>query len=208
MAVEIFQQRTHWEDPGVERPEGSRYWSAAEEPPAEHFNWWFWSTYKDIEDLAKYVQDHGGAKFFPADSLILLSEYSVEMEVLDSGIAVLLYPAETFNGAVLVTRTFKPSGSDHHVVLWWAPTAANSGESVVWQVKYAEVSENGTLNPTLSTMNQIVEAPTGDHIVRKTQFSIGNLTPGNLLVLWICRDGAHASDALACAVELAFVEVK
>ena len=210
MAVEIriFNQRTHWEAQGVERPKGQRYWSAGEEPPAEHFNWFFWATYMDIKDLAAFVQDQAGARFITPEMFTLAGDYTARLEVITDGVwPALAFPPGVFSTAVIPFRAFQPENSPHYVDLYWT-TGVDNGGDVVWQLRWIEIADGEALSKGMSSVAQVIGPYPTAYTLRKTTFEISGLTQGRLVLLWLCRDGGHSADALDSDAYVVFMEVR
>ncbi len=208
-AARIFNQRTHWEAEGVPRALGTRFWQPGEEPPASAFDWWFYSTYKDIEDLAFYLQEHAGAKLLTPEAFTLAGPDAARMGILtDAGVPALIYDDGVVGTAMVALKTSIPSGNSHIVTLWWTGLTANPrGDSVAWNCRYGTVAVNASLNATLQHNVQVAPPHTNPLVLAKTTFEVPSPGAGYILLLWLCRDGESGMDTYAGQTAMVCVEV-
>lgn len=204
----VLEQRTNWESEGVERPQGQRYWQPGEEPPAEHFNWWFWSTFKDIEDLAKWLDEHGVARFLRPDEFTLAGDPAAYMGLVGTTpLPSLVFPAGVVSSAMTMVRGLVPTDQEHYADVYWTCDVATENTTVL-EVRYGELVEGSPVNVSLTTSQHIVGTGGAAYTLVKTTFVLQGITQGRPVVLWVVRNGLHPSDTIQSNVHVLFVEVR
>lgn len=206
----VTLETVEWEDPGVARPEGQRYWQPTEEPPAEHFNQHFYGVYNDLLALARYIEDHGGTKFLLPDAFTLIGDPPAGMAVIGTGsVPALSFADGVISRAKAMIRGFIPTGAGDGTYLdlyWTCPIATNA--TTVWEVRYGQFVEGQPVNVGLTTSQRVVGTGGSANVLVKTTFLMEGLVQGRPTILEVVRNGLHPSDAIEATLYVLFAEVR
>jgi len=196
-ALKILSQRTYWVAEGTEPADESKDWLVRQRPPSSWFDWWFYSTYKDIEELALYVQRFGVSREFSPGQFELPGDDAAHIaEVGTLKLPVAVFAAGVKRHLHIATRVAMPTTEDTVVkVVWSSPNTVASKDAylkIEYQTTGAGESRNG------ATASQAVVAADSQNNLgqNETWINLGSLTQGEMLDIFLIVDATQASHTL------------
>ena len=200
---------TPWESEGVEREEGSRNWLPNEEPPSANFDYHFYWTHKNFQELVEAIEAHLLPQRFYPDSIALIGDDAATYDYIEDAtggkIPVLLFAPGVYQECQIEARvrTNNAVADPKHtqVEIEWS-SVGNQTKVAVWQVKYFVVGDGETFQATPATVQVQASDSSVVHGRVRTTIELPVLVQGKTLVLYVGHDGTNGNDGMeaACAV--------
>ena len=187
---------TEWETQGTERPQGARNWAAAEEPPAENFDFHFYWTFKDLETFVDAIEAQLLPQRFGPESINLVGPNSGSFDALIAAdsrrIPVIKLAAGADEECQLVAKVLKNNGVTSpvatQVAIEWS-SAAVVAKTAGFAVKYQAVAEGATCTGTASTIVKNASDSAVAHGRVRTVIDLPVLVQGKVLELTVVHTG-------------------
>ena len=196
--VLIIDQRTLWVAQGTRPSEESMDWVPRQRPPSDWFDWFFYSTFKDIEDLALFVQHYGMSREITPGQMEMTGEedgaHIGSIGVLE--LPVVVYAAGKERKAHFTTRAIQAQNEDTTVMVVWSSSNTQAGMNAVLKIGYKVTEKGESRDGAISTVTKVVEDSVVAYGQNQTWFTLGALTPGAMLDVFVIVDGTNGSHTL------------
>ena len=197
---------TPWESEGVEREEGSRNWLPNEEPPSANFDYHFYWTHKNFQQLVNAIEEHLLPQRFYPDSIALIGDDAATYDYIEDAtggkIPVLAFAPGVYQECQIEARVRSDNtvAEPKHtqVEIEWS-SAGNQTKTAAWQVKYFVVGDGETFQATPSTVQVQTADSSVVHGRVRTTIELPVLVQGKTLVLYIGHDGTNGNDEMEAA---------
>lgn len=154
---------TPWETAGTERGVGLRNWQAAEEPPAENFDYHFYWSHKDLENVIDAIEAQILPERFGPEQMSTVGGSGGTAALITMGggkkMPVILLGASVDEMCQLVSRVrcnngvTSPTGTQVKIV--WG-SAGLAVKTTKFAVHYLQAGDGETLAGTMNTVNATV----------------------------------------------------
>ena len=199
--VKIINQRTFWSAQGTRPDDSQMDWVPRQRPPSDWFDWFFYSTYKDIEDLALFIQHFGVSRELgPAAFEMAGGNGAYIGAVGDNDLPVIVYEQGKRQQAHTASRVAVPDGVDTWVKIVWSTPGNVAGRNAYIEIRY-KTTRKGEQR-TGGVNSKVVIAPDSNlpYGQNETWVNLGSLPQGAMLDLWVVVDATQASHTVTSDV--------
>jgi hypothetical protein len=199
--VLIINQRTHWTAEGTEPDESQQDWVPRQRPPSGWFDWFFYSTYKDIEALALFLQRFGVSREFGPGQFEMAGENGARVASVGTlNLPVVLFAQGETEQAHIASRVVVPSGVSTIVKVVWSTPASVGGQNAYLELKYKATQKGEARDGALNSKVVIAADSVVAYGQNETWFDLGALPQGAALDLFLVVDGTQGSHTITSDV--------
>lgn len=192
--VLIINQRTHWTAQGTRPDDSQMDWVPRQRPPSGWFDWFFYSTYKDIEDLALFVQSYAMARELGPGQFEMGGENGARVApVGDNDIPVIVYEVGKRQQAHVATRALAPEGKTTKVKVVWSTGSNAAGRDAYLEIKYKTTQKGEQRTGGMNSKVVIAADSNLPYGQNETWFDLGALPQGSMIDMFIVVDATQAS---------------
>ena len=196
----IIEQKTYWPTQGTEPADELKIWVPRQKPPSAWWNWFSWATYKDIEALALFMQDHVMARDFqPGDFEFPDTDGAQLVTAGDNELPVAVFAADKAERIYLASRVVRPAGNTL-VAIVWSTENAQAGKQAYLKLERKVTAVGDSRNGAVTALTSVEIDSDEDMGVNVTVFDLGELDQGDFIDLWLTVDGTHNSHTLTVPV--------
>ena len=195
--VKIISQRTYWATEGTRPADEQMDWVPRQKPPSAWFDWFMYSTYKDIEDLALFVQRFGMSRELGPSDFEMSGEEGAYIDAVgEHNVTAIVFAAGEKHTVHRATRVAKPDGSHTWVKVVWGSGNIMAGKNAYFELSYKETAAGEQRVGSVYSTVIVASDSELSYGQNETWFDLGELHQGRSLDLWLTVDATQAGHTL------------